>query len=319
MPTVQQVARELGLTSQEVIARLRSMGERVDGHLSPVEDSVAARLRRDNGASVASASDRAAEPTLGEEAEAAPQRPSSKEPTPATEATAADGGKVAAKKSREKPASKRRSLAARATELPLLMALALGIAILLKLFVVQAFFIPSGSMIPTLVQGDRVLVEKLSYRFSDPDAGDVVVFEWSATGQTPDLPWYEDAKNFARELLGLPSGETQDYIKRVVAVGGDVIRYEDRPRSLTVNGSKVEEDYLERVDKLSPTITPDTCRSMEMEANEGGCRVPAGTIFVMGDNRGDSQDSRFIGPLDLDKVVGRAFVVIWPPGNLSGL
>lgn len=312
MATVQDVARELGLTSQEVIARLRAMGRRVEGHLSTVDDAAAERLRRDNDVPPPANGGPGSSKNEGPAATVArPPSPASSEDSEPEESAAEEPG--------EKASSQRRSAAARVLELPMLIALALGIAILLKLFLVQAFFIPSVSMVPTLRRGDRVLVEKVGYRFSDPSPGDVVVFERTGTGPAADLPWYDDARNFVRELVGLPSGGTTDYIKRIVAVGGDVIRYSGKPRALVVNGREVSEGYVRGVDRFSPTITPERCKSMEMKPEEGGCRVPAGTVFVMGDNRGDSQDSRFIGPVERDKIVGRAFVIIWPPGNLSGL
>jgi signal peptidase I len=207
------------------------------------------------------------------------------------------------------------------TELPMLVFLAFLIAIVIKTFIVQAFYIPSGSMIPTLRIGDRVLVEKLSYRLHDVRRGDVVVFEKEVFGaKPPDVPWYDDARNFFRELLGLPTGEEEDYIKRVVAVGGDTIRYAGSPRKLIVNGESVDISYVKGgKDRFSSTVTEDDCKRLEMAPAEGGCRVPAGRIFVMGDNRASSEDSRILGPIDEDKVVGRAFTVIWPPGHFGGL
>ncbi|MEA2432550.1 MAG: signal peptidase [Actinomycetota bacterium] len=203
----------------------------------------------------------------------------------------------------------------------MLVLLAFLIAIVIKTFVVQAFFIPSGSMIPTLRIGDRVLVEKLSYRLHDVERGDVVVFEKEVFGaKPPDVPWYDDTRNFFRELLGLPTGEQEDYIKRVVAIGGDTIRYAGTPRHLIVNGEDVDISYVKGGrDKFSSTITEADCKRLTMEEAEGGCRVPAGRIFVMGDNRSSSEDSRILGPVDEDKVVGRAFAVIWPPGHFRGL
>ncbi|HEY7876014.1 MAG TPA: signal peptidase I [Actinomycetota bacterium] len=215
---------------------------------------------------------------------------------------------------------KRRGLVGYLTELPILILLAFVIAIVIKTFLLQAFYIPSGSMLPALHVGDRVLVEKLSYRFHGPERGDVVVFENSVFGATepPDLAWYDDAKNFARELLGLPTGTEEDYIKRVVAVGGDTIRYVGNPRHLVVNGEMVDEPYVNHgKDPTSQTLTSGDCERLDMDAERDTCVVPAGQIFVMGDNRANSQDSRFLGPVDEDKVVGRAFVIIWPAGDFG--
>jgi signal peptidase I len=203
----------------------------------------------------------------------------------------------------------------------MLVFLAFIIAILIKTFLVQAFYIPSGSMIPTLRVGDRVLVEKISYRLHDVHRGDVVVFAKEVFGaKAPDVPWYDDGRNFFRELLGLPTGSEEDYIKRVVAIGGDTIRYAGSPRHLIVNGEDVDISYVKGGrDRFSSTLTESDCKRLAMEAADGGCRVPAGRIFVMGDNRASSEDSRILGPIDEDKVVGRAFAVIWPLGHARGL
>lgn len=213
-----------------------------------------------------------------------------------------------------------RPLWAHLTELPMLIFAAFVIAVLIKTFFVQAFFIPSGSMLPTLRPGDRVLVEKVAYRFHEPRRHDVVVFEKSVFGEAPDVPWYQDAKNFVRELLGLPTGVEEDYIKRIVAVGGDTIRYSGTPRHLFVNGNQVDQPFIRGGrDRFSSSLTSSDCERLKMQKSEGGCLVPAGRVFVMGDNRGDSEDSRILGPIDEDRIVGRAFVIIWPFKDAGGL
>jgi signal peptidase I len=206
-------------------------------------------------------------------------------------------------------------------EFPFLVLIAFGIAVIIKTFLVQAFFIPSGSMLPTLRDGDRVLVEKISYRLHEARREDVVVFAKEVFGiQPPDVPWYEDVRNLLRELAGLPTGREEDYIKRVVAVGGDTIRYTGKPRVLYINGSEVSQPFIKGgVDRFSSTLTASDCNRLEMEAAEGGCRIPADKVFVMGDNRPDSEDSRILGPIDEDKIVGRAFVLIWPFEHFGGL
>ena len=206
-------------------------------------------------------------------------------------------------------------------ELPILILLAFVIAIVIKTFLLQAFYIPSGSMIPTLHVGDRVLVEKVTYHLHGPARGDVVVFANDVFGtRPPDVPWYDDAKNFVRELLGLPTGTEEDYIKRVVAVGGDTVRYVGSPRHLIVNGQRVDEPYINNgKDLSSQTITSGDCERLQMEAEGDACVVPAGDVFVMGDNRGNSQDSRYLGPIDQDKIVGKAFVIIWPASDFGAI
>ena len=189
-------------------------------------------------------------------------------------------------------------------ELPVLVVLAFAAALLIKTFLLQAFYIPSASMEPTLRNGDRVLVEKVGYRFGGPEQGDVVVFEREVA-----VPFEEDDGGFVRDitdgirsLFGFPTEGTQDFIKRVMAVGGDTI--EGKEGGVYVNGELVAEPYLpEGLDTATfPAYT-----------------VPEGEIFVMGDNRGNSDDSRSFGPIDEDDIVGRAFVLIWPPGDMSGL
>jgi signal peptidase I len=214
----------------------------------------------------------------------------------------------------------RRALVRHLTELPMLVVLAFAIAVVIKTLFVQAFFIPSPSMLPTLREGDRVLVEKMSYWFRDPRQGDVVVFAKSVFGAAPDVAWYVDVANFLRELLGLPTGSEEDYIKRVVATGGDTIRYSGTPRRLIVNGDEVDQSYIRGGrDRSSSTLTAQDCERLDMQPSGGACLVPAGKVFVMGDNRPNSEDSRILGPIAEDKIVGRAFVIIWPPGDVGGL
>lgn len=217
--------------------------------------------------------------------------------------------------------SKGSSLKHKLSEIPVLVVLAFVIAVIIKTFFVQAFYIPSGSMFPTLHVGDRVLVEKVSDLWTGPRKGDIVVFERDVFGAPPESqPWYEDARNFLRELLGLPTSGSEDYIKRVVAVGGDTIRYAGSPRFLVVNGEPVDEPFINHgEDPGSPSLTKNDCERLNMQVVGKSCRVPAGMVFVMGDNRGNSEDSRIIGPVDEDKIVGQAFMILWPPGSLGTL
>lgn len=297
MPRVYEVARELGVSSKEVLAHLEQIGTPVGSHSSSIDDATAARVRAElsDGTGVLEEAEREA-PSGAEDERGARPEPD---------------------KRRER---KRRSLTSHLLELPFLILIAFVIAVVVKTFFVQAFYIPSGSMIPTLRVGDRVVVEKLGYFFGDPGRGDVVVFERDVFGDPVDLPWTGDVRNFARELLGLPTGRAEDYIKRVVAVGGDTIRYVGRPRQLIVNGEVVEQPYINYGrDRFSSTITNRDCDRLKMQAVENACRVPVGKVFVMGDNRANSEDSRALGPIDEDKIVGRAFAIIWPPAHLDSL
>ncbi len=190
-------------------------------------------------------------------------------------------------------------------ELPVLVVVAFVVALLIKSFLLQAFYIPSASMEPTLVEGDRVLVEKLSYRFGKPGRGDVVVFEKNLV--LPGSEREEDSilnsvRDSIRGLFGFPTGTEQDFIKRVIAVGGDVI--EARDGRVYVNEQPVDEPYLPEGQQTSAF---------------GPTEVPAGKIFVMGDNRNNSDDSRNFGPIDADTVIGHGFLLIWPPNDFDTL
>lgn len=180
-------------------------------------------------------------------------------------------------------------------ELVGLVALALVIAFVIKTVLVQAFFIPSGSMIPTLEVGDRVLVEKVTYRFRDPRRGEVIVFK------RPGVEQRGGVGQVVREFfqgIGLVQPDAHiDLIKRVVGLPGDRVLV--RAGQVFVNGVPLEEPYA-RVD----------------QRDYGPIVVPPGEYFVLGDNRGDSDDSRFsLGTVPRDHVVGKAFVILWPPWN----
>ena len=341
MARVHELAKELGVSSKEVLAKLDQMGEPAASHSSTIDDGVAARLKSeiaDGGipnrepvatAPLTRAGSEAREPD-GAAKTVAPPRQEAAEGAPgaavATSPGASDTDEKPKKRfglfrRKERPKRSRRArILGQIAELPLLVLVAFVIAVVIKTFIMQAFYIPSGSMKPTLQVGDRVLVEKVTSWLGGPGHGDVVVFARNTFpgDKGPDLPWYKDVQNYVRELLGLPTGREEDYIKRIVAVGGDTIRYEGSPRELYVNGEKVEEDYLPKPDNSSSSIVAGSCPG-KMKASENGCVVPAGTVFVMGDNRNNSADSRSIGPVDEDKIVGKAFVIIWPPADFGWL
>ena len=191
-------------------------------------------------------------------------------------------------------------------ELPVLVVIAFAVALILKSFVLQAFYIPSASMEETLQIGDRVLVEKMSYRMGGPRHGDVVVFEKDLNPAVV-LPEDEDSvfgkiADAFKGLFGFPTGESQDYIKRVIGIPGDTV--EGRNGRVFVNDKPIEEPYLEEGVQTS---------------NFGPVNVPKEQIFVMGDNRSNSADSREFGPVPIDTVVGRAFLLIWPPADFDTL
>lgn len=188
-------------------------------------------------------------------------------------------------------------------ELPVLVVVAFAAALLVKTFALQAFYIPSASMEPTLTNGDRVLVEKIGYRLGSPERGDVVVFEREVSiVPEDDDSFVEDIVDGIRSLFGFPTEGTQDFIKRVMAVSGETI--EGRDGVVYVNGEAIEEPYL-----------PEGTQTADFPLYP----VLQGEIFVMGDNRGNSDDSRSSGGIPESDIVGRAFVLIWPPGDMSGL
>ncbi|MER0448576.1 signal peptidase I [Streptomyces sp. Edi4] len=199
-------------------------------------------------------------------------------------------------------------------ELPLLIGIALVLALLIKTFLVQAFSIPSDSMQDTLQRGDRVLVDKLTPWFgAEPQRGEVVVFHdpggWLDGEPTP-------SQNAAQKFLSfiglMPSAEEKDLIKRVIAVGGDTVECQ-KGGPVKVNGKTLTEPYI------YPGNT--ACDDKPF----GPIKVPQGRIWVMGDHRQDSLDSRWHqelpggGTVSNDEVVGRAFTIAWPLNRLDWL
>ena len=160
---------------------------------------------------------------------------------------------------------------------------AVVLAVVVKVFLLQAFFIPSASMFPTLQEGDRVLVNKLSYKLHDVNRGDVVVFERPPSETASEVP------DLIKRVVGLPG-------EQIVIEGGKV--YAD--------GQMLEENYLPEGVTSSTDNAPLKC------SRDVPCVVPDGDVWVMGDNRNDSKDSRYFGPVDTDTIVGRAFVLVWP-------
>ena len=165
----------------------------------------------------------------------------------------------------------------------LVVVIALVVALGVRTFLLAHFVVEGSSMYSTLETGDRVFVNKVSYRLHDPNRGDVVVLH---------------------EIRGTTE---RDLIKRVIAVGGEEI--EMRSCEVRIGGQLLIEPYLD------PTVvTPGNCGG-----DFGPILVPEGAVFVMGDNRAGSQDSRTLGPVLLDDIVGRAFVVFWPRSNWQWL
>jgi signal peptidase I len=168
--------------------------------------------------------------------------------------------------------------------------IAILIAVFIRTFIVQAFKIPSGSMKPTLEIGDHILVNKLSYGVKvpylrktliptgEPKRGDIAVFIY-------------------------PVDPSKDFIKRVIAVGGDVV--EIKNKKVFVNDTLLVDTYVVHNEEV---IFP---KSIQSRDNFGPVKIPEGTIFVMGDNRDQSYDSRFWGFVRLEDVIGKAFIIYW--------
>ena len=219
------------------------------------------------------------------------------------------------RKLQRKVKRKRRRSAVR--EIPLLVGVAVLIALVLKTFLVQAFVIPSGSMEQTIRIGDRVLVDKFTPWFgSRPERGDVVVFKdpggWLNDEQTTtkkkDPVVVKQIKEGLTFIGLLPSDNEKDLIKRVVGVGGDHVKCCDTQGRVTVNGVPLEEGSY-----LYPGNTPSD--------DPFDITVPQGRLWVMGDHRANSADSRahrntdYGGTVSEDEVVGRAMVIAWPLGH----
>jgi signal peptidase I len=190
-------------------------------------------------------------------------------------------------------------------ELPALIVIAFVLALLIKSFLVQAFFIPSESMLPTLKPGDRVLVNKVVYHIHPPRRGDVIVFQNPHPGTRPHRGLVSSFLHWITEGLGVSTPENEDFIKRVIGLPGDTV--EERPNGdIFVNGHRLVEPYLKGPKDIRPQGLV--------------YHVPRNELFVLGDNRPNSNDSRFgLGFIPIDKVVGKAFVIIWPPSRFGGL
>jgi signal peptidase I len=179
-----------------------------------------------------------------------------------------------------------RSLTRSLVEWGVVIVVAVLVALVVRSLVVQPFYIPSESMVPTLQVDDRVLVNKLSYRVGDVDRGDIVVFERPGPVRETDI---------------------KDLIKRVIGLPGDSLVIKEE--QVFIDGTALDEGYLP--EGTTTSIGPSGC------TDATPCVIPEGEVWVMGDNRDNSEDSRWFGPIPESTIVGRAFVRIWPPGAIG--
>jgi signal peptidase I len=199
-------------------------------------------------------------------------------------------------------AKKEKSTGGSLVELVVIVAVALGLALGIQAFLVKPYRIPSESMVPTLEVGQRVLVDRIGNRFTDPDVGDIVVFHPPAGSESNTCG---DPNRRPGQACDRPTPQRSNvnFIKRVVAGPGDRIAI--RNGHVILNGKRQREDFTEPCQGGTGCDFPTSIT------------VPAGHYFMMGDNRGASDDSRFWGPVPRGWIIGGAFATYWPPDRIG--
>lgn len=225
-------------------------------------------------------------------------------------------------KRRHRKAKKQRSFW---VELPILIVVALVLAFVFQQFFARVYTIPSASMESTLhgctgCYGDKVLVDKITYDFTDPSAGDVIVFKGPEPWLENEAPAQRSSNSVVRffqdigSVFGLAPPDERDFVKRVIATGGQTVQCCDAQNRVVVDGKALDEPYIHWVDPSDPRQEPFD-----------PVTVPAGDVWVMGDNRNDSCDSRcqggggLRGVVPVDNIIGKARIIVLPPGRWGGV
>lgn len=219
-------------------------------------------------------------------------------------------------------------------ELPILILVALVLSFLLQTFIARVYLIPSESMEPTLhgcagCTGDRIVVEKIGYHFGDPQPGDVVVFRGPESWNSEFVSTRSSnavirGAQEVGSLIGIVAPDENDLVKRVIATGGQTVECCDDQGRVLVDGKPLDEPYIQMDFPFTPGVL--TC---DTELKSGRCfsavTVPEGNLWVMGDNRSNSADSRFhvtdelMGTVPVDNVIGKAFLIALPPARFGTL
>jgi len=209
-------------------------------------------------------------------------------------------------------------------ELPLLLIVAFCLAVLIRTFLFQAFFIPSASMENTLMIGDRVLVNKVVYDTRQPARGDIIVFR-GTDSWTPEVSTEPVNSSFVAklgrtlgDLVGISQPGEKDFIKRVIGLPGDVVECCDAHGRVTVNGQPLDEPYIFENSPLDGGRAGGPSRTCGPRAF-GPITVAPGNMWVMGDHRLVSSDSRCSGQVPIANVIGKAFVIVWPNAHWNTL
>jgi signal peptidase I len=204
----------------------------------------------------------------------------------------------------------RKSVPGTIAELVVIVAVALGLALLIQAFVVKPYRIPSGSMLPTLHINQRVLVDRIGSHFTTPHVGDIIVFhppkDYADGCADPNQGANGAGANGAKPCdVAQRQESSETFIKRVVAVGGDHISI--------VNGHVIRNGVEEKDRYTIPCGGADSCNFPSQ------ITIPRGDYFMMGDNRGASDDSRYWGPVPKSWIIGKAFFTYWPPDRIGFL